>query len=112
MTRSDQEDLDGADDVHGRGDGGSEVEQNSDSAAELGPERSRDHEIRSTTGDDAVGRDGTHRHRCCHRLHTHTHIVHWPSTSLPVSPLATPSSVTIGHGHAVLDYVPKSLVTL
>jgi len=37
---SDQEDFDGADDVHGGGDGGSEVEEDADSAAELGTEGS------------------------------------------------------------------------
>jgi len=70
---SDQEDLDGADDVHRRGDGRAEVEENANRAAELGAESSRDHEIRSAAGDDTVGRDSTHGHGRGHRLDTHIH---------------------------------------
>jgi len=69
---SNQEDFDGADDVHRRGDGCAEVEQDADSTTELWTESSRDHEIRAPTGDNTIRRDRTHRHRRRHRLHTYT----------------------------------------
>ena len=68
MSCTYQEDFDGADDVHGRGDGGAEVEENADGAAELGAERARDHEVRAAAGDHAVRRYRAHRHRRRHRL--------------------------------------------
>ena len=56
-----QEDLDGADDVHGSGYCVAEVEQNADSASALGSERSRDHEVGPARWHDSVRGDRARR---------------------------------------------------
>ena len=60
-------------DVHGAGDGGRQVEEDADGAAELRAERPADHEVGSAGGDDAVGGDGGHgdgREHCLQRSRT------------------------------------------
>ena len=66
-----QQDFHGSDDVHGSSNSRSEVEEDSDGSPEFRTQRTRDHEIRSSTGHDAIRCYGAHRDSCRHRLRIH-----------------------------------------
>ena len=60
QLQSHQKYFDSANNVHGRGDGGAQVEEYTHGAAKLGTQISRNHEVGAATRNNAVGRNCGH----------------------------------------------------